>query len=54
MVPICVIGVDANAKPKFKIATDDKLVAKFCNSVMHHQWYTLTQLFSVQVVPHLC
>ena len=35
-----VLGVDTNARPKFKVATDDKLVAKFCNSVMHHQWYT--------------
>ena len=34
------LGIDTKARPKFKAATDDKLVAKFCNSVLYHQWYT--------------
>ena len=48
------LGVDANARPKFKIATDDILVAKFRNSVMHHQWYTFKLMQVLCVVPNLC
>ena len=44
------LGVDANARPKFKVVTDDKLIAKLCHMVIHYQWYTSTGILSMVLI----
>ena len=44
------VGVDANARPKFKIVTDDKLIAKLCHMVIHYQWFTSTGILSMVLI----
>ena len=46
------LGVDTNARPKFKVVTDDKLIAKLCHMVIHYQWYTSNGHFKHG--SHLC
>ncbi len=41
------LGVDTNARPKFKVVTDDKLIAKLCHMVIHCQWYASTDILSM-------
>ena len=44
------LGVDTNATPKFKVVTDDKLIAKLCHMVIHYQWYTSTGILSMVLI----
>ncbi len=50
MVLTVVLGVDANARLKFKVVTDDKLIAKLCHMVIHYQWYTSTGILSTVLI----
>ena len=36
-----------NARPKFKVVTDDKRIAKLCHMVIHCQWYTSIGILNV-------
>ena len=42
-----VLGVDTNARPKFKVVINDKLIAKLCHMVIHYQWFTSTGILSM-------
>ena len=44
------IGVDANVRPKFKVFTNDKLIAKLCHMVIHYQWYSSTGISSMVLI----
>ena len=47
-----VLGVDTNARPKFKVVTDDKLIAKLCicHMVIQYQWYTSMGILSMVLI----
>ena len=36
-----------NARPKFQVVTDDKLIAKLCHMVIHCQWYASKGILSM-------
>ena len=44
------LGVDANARPNFKVVTDNKLIVKLCHMVIHYQWYTSTGILSMVLI----
>ena len=48
------LGVDANARPKFKVVTDDKLIAKLCHMVIHYQWYASMGILSMVLICVRC